>query len=166
MSLRVCFPLPLDKDIKVCSFCNHLTLWFILLPFFFVFQSLLHFFKIILILYLESHNKLFWELKILKERVPVSCGGQVWVSRLHWAVVRTQLRGRNRNRPAAGQDQSYLYITSHQQPTTQQHSEAAHTIVATTPLNPTFLRFGESFARPFLNMHTLQKAHGTSQGWE
>ena len=51
----------------------------------------------------------------------------MWVSRPHWVVVRAQLRERNRNRPAAGQDQSYLYITSTptQPASTQQHSEAA-----------------------------------------
>ena len=93
-----------------------------------------------------------------KKVVPVLCGSQVWVSRPHWRVVRAQLRGRNRNRPAAGQDQSYLYITStpahqHQHNSTQKRPTASQ-----PPLSPTFLRFGESFARPFLNMHTLQKA--------
>ena len=44
-----------------------LTISFILLPFFFVRQSILHFSKIISILYLESHNKLFWGIVNIKK---------------------------------------------------------------------------------------------------
>ena len=101
--------------------------------------------------------------KILKERGTGVMSGARCGSRPHGIVVRAQLGDETETDRLL--DRTSLIYTSHP----HQHSQLQHNSSQKRPTTTSYTTernifgFGESFARTFLNMHTLQKALSTGE---